>query len=159
MNIYKFVVKDATGAKVSMSDFKDKVMLIVNTASACGFTPQYNGLEELYREFKDRGFIVLAFPCNQFGGQEPGTDLEIQEFCRSNYDITFPVLAKIKVNGKDEAPLYTFLKMQQGGFVGSAIKWNFTKFLIDSSGRVIKRYSPQVRPEMIRSDIEKILAK
>lgn len=158
MNLYNFVVKNAAGANVSMGDYKDKVMLIVNTASSCGFTPQYNGLEALYREFKDRNFIVLAFPCNQFGAQERGSDQEIQDFCRANYDITFPVFSKIKVNGKDESPLFTYLKMQHGGLFGAAIKWNFTKFLLDSKGRVVKRYAPQVRPELIRADILRLLS-
>lgn len=157
MNLYDFVVKDAQGLNVKMRDYKDRVLLIVNTASACGFTPQYNGLEQLYSEFKDRNFTVLAFPCNQFGGQELASDFEIQEFCKSNYNISFPVLAKIKVNGKEEAPLFTYLKMQHGGLFGSTIKWNFTKFLIDSRGRVVKRYAPQIRPELIREDILRLL--
>lgn len=157
MNLYDFVVKDATGNNVGIGDYKDKVLLIVNTASQCGFSSQFQGLEALYREFKDRDFIILAFPCNQFAGQEPLGDNEIQEFCKGNYDITFPVLAKIKVNGTQESPLYTYLKHQRGGIFGSAIKWNFTKFLTDSRGRVVKRYAPQIRPEQIRSDILTLL--
>lgn len=158
MNIYDFVVMDGKGANVSIGNYRNKVMLIVNTASRCGFTNQYSGLEELYRSFKDDDFVILAFPCNQFGAQEPGSDIEIQNFCKSNYDISFPVMSKVAVNGKDEEPLYTYLKMQQGGLFGSNIKWNFTKFLVDSNGNVVKRYAPQIRPEHIREDIEKLIA-
>jgi glutathione peroxidase len=133
-------------------------MLIVNVASKCGFTPQYKGLEALYRKMHDRGLEVLGFPCNQFGAQEPGTEKEIQSFCESKYDVTFPLYAKIDVNGADAAPLYRYLKKERPGLLGSAaIKWNFTKFLIDRKGRVVERYAPKIEPQTIAADIEKLL--
>ena len=158
MNIYDFNVKDTKGRTVSLSEFKGKVLLIVNTATGCGFTPQYKGLEDLYKEFKDRGFEVLDFPCNQFGHQAPGSDAEINEFCTLKYDTTFPRFKKIDVNGKDESPLYKWLKRQKGGFFGSRIKWNFTKFLVDRDGKVVGRYSPTTAPAKIRTRIEELLA-
>lgn len=157
MNIYDFTVKDIKGNDVSLSRFKGKVILIVNSATGCGFTPQYKGLEELYRKFKERGFVVLDFPCNQFGHQAPGTDEEIGEFCSLNYDTTFPRFKKINVNGPDAIPLYKWLKSQKGGFLGSRIKWNFTKFLVDREGKVTARYSPTTPPSKIEADIEKLL--
>lgn len=157
MEIYDFTVKDSRGNDVPMSKYKGKVLLIVNTATGCGFTPQYKGLEEIYREFKDRGFEVLDFPCNQFGHQAPGSDSEINEFCTLNYDTTFPRFKKIDVNGKDEAPLYHWLKSKKGGFLSSRIKWNFTKFLVDRNGKVVARFSPTTPPSRIRSRIEALL--
>lgn len=157
MEIYDFTVKDSRGNDVPMSTYKGKVLLIVNTATGCGFTPQYKGLEEIYREFKDRGFEVLDFPCNQFGHQAPGSDSEINEFCTLNYDTTFPRFKKIDVNGKDEAPLYRWLKSKKGGFLSSRIKWNFTKFLVDRNGKVVARFSPTTPPSRIRSRIEALL--
>jgi len=135
--IYDFVVEDSQGNAISMAEFKNKTLLIVNVASKCGYTKQYEPLEELYKKYKDRGFLILGFPCNQFMNQEPGTNEEIQEFCRLNYGVTFPVLAKIEVNGDEAHPLYKYLKEQTGG---APIKWNFNKFLIDKKGNIVKRY-------------------
>lgn len=157
MNIYDFTVKNSKGEDVSLSKYEGKVLLIVNTATGCGFTPQYKGLESLYREFKDKGFEVLDFPCNQFGHQAPGTDKEINEFCTLRYDTTFPRFKKIDVNGTDEAPLYKWLKKQKGGFLGSKIKWNFTKFLVDARGNVVARFSPTTPPSKIRSSVQALL--
>lgn len=155
--IYDFTVKDPSGKDVNLSQYKGKVLLIVNTATGCGFTPQYKGLEELYRDFHDRGFEILDFPCNQFGHQAPGTDAEIGEFCTLKYDTTFPRFKKIDVNGPDASPLYKWLKQQKGGFLGSAIKWNFTKFLVDREGNVAGRFSPTTTPEKLRERIEALL--
>lgn len=157
MNIYDFTVKDPQGNDVSLSKYKGEVLLIVNTATGCGFTPQYKGLEELYRKYKDQGFEILDFPCNQFGHQAPGSDAEIGEFCSLNYDTTFPRFKKIDVNGSNAIPLYKWLKKQKGGIFGSAVKWNFTKFLIDRNGKVVKRYSPTTPPFKIEKDIKSIL--
>lgn len=157
MNIYDFTVKDPRGNDVSLSKYKGEVLLIVNTATGCGFTPQYKGLEELYRKYKDQGFEILDFPCNQFGHQAPGSDAEIGEFCSLNYDTTFPRFKKIDVNGSNAIPLYKWLKKQKGGIFGSAVKWNFTKFLIDRNGKVVKRYSPTTPPFKIEKDIKSIL--
>ena len=141
-----------------MSQYKGKALLIVNTASKCGFTPQYEGLEKLHEMYKDQDFEVLAFPCNQFAGQEPGNQEEIEKFCSLTYDVSFPLFKKIDVNGKDAAPLYNFLKEQAPGLLGSkAIKWNFTKFLVDKEGKVIKRYAPKDEPLKLKDDIEKLL--
>ncbi|WP_213980750.1 glutathione peroxidase [Sphingomonas sp. dw_22] len=151
-------VKTADGGETDLSAYDGQVLLIVNTASKCGFTPQYAGLEELYRAHKDQGFAVLAFPCNQFGGQEPGDAAEIANFCSLTYDVTFPVFAKIDVNGADAAPLFERLKAEAPGLLGSkAIKWNFTKFLVDRSGKVVDRYAPTTAPKDIESAIEKLL--
>lgn len=158
MSVHEFSVTAADGSTVNMSDYAGKVLLIVNVASKCGFTPQYEGLEELYATYKDRGLVVIGFPCNQFGHQEPGTDAEIQEFCRLTYGVEFPVMGKIEVNGDKTDPLYTFLKKGKGGILGSAIKWNFTKFLVDRNGEVIGRYAPTVTPKALAQDIEKALA-
>ncbi|HEU4960863.1 MAG TPA: glutathione peroxidase [Sphingomonas sp.] len=156
--ITDFQVKAANGDVVALSAYAGKVLLIVNTASKCGFTPQYEGLEALYRRYEPRGFEVLAFPCNQFGHQEPGDAAEIASFCTTTYDVTFPVLAKIDVNGEDADPLFRALKERAPGLLGSkAIKWNFTKFLIDRAGRVVDRYAPTTKPEDIAADIEKLL--
>jgi glutathione peroxidase len=151
-------VTAADGSASDLSPFTGQVLLIVNTASKCGFTPQYEGLEALYRKYKDRGFAVLAFPCNQFGAQEPGDAGEIASFCRLSYDITFPLFGKIDVNGEDAAPLFRHLKHEAKGLLGSeAIKWNFTKFLVDRSGAVVERYAPTTKPEAIEKDIERLL--
>jgi len=151
-------VRAADGATQDLSAWRGKVLLIVNTASKCGFTPQYEGLEVLWRRFKDRGLAVLAFPCNQFGAQEPGSAEEIQGFCSTRYDVTFPIFGKIDVNGADAAPLYRHLKAHAPGLLGSqAIKWNFTKFLVDREGKVVRRYAPMTKPEDIAKDIEKLL--
>lgn len=157
MNVYDFTVKNSRSEEVSLKEYRGKVLLIVNTATGCGFTPQYKGLEELYREFKDQGFEVLDFPCNQFGHQAPGSDAEINEFCTLKYDTTFPRFKKIDVNGKDEAPLYKWLKSRKGGLFGSRIKWNFTKFLLDRSGEVVDRFGPTTPPSKIRNRILQLL--
>ena len=157
-NIYDILIKDSSNKEVSMSKFEGKTLLIVNVASKCGLTPQYKGLQSLYEEYKDRNFLVLGFPCNQFGGQEPGTNSEINNFCEINYSITFPIFSKIKVNGPDSHPLFRLLKTDKPGiFRTESIKWNFTKFLVSSSGKIIDRFSPQVKPKYIRSEIERIL--
>jgi glutathione peroxidase len=151
-------VTAANGTEADLSPFAGKVLLIVNTASKCGFTPQLEGLEALHRNYADRGFSVLAFPCNQFGAQEPGDAEEIANFCRLTYDVTFPVFAKVDVNGPAAAPLFQHLKQSAKGLLGSeAIKWNFTKFLVDRSGKVVARYAPTTKPEAIAADIEKLL--
>jgi glutathione peroxidase len=155
--VYDFTARSLVGEEVSLSRFEGQVLLIVNTASACGFTPQYGGLEALYREFGPRGFSVLGFPCNQFGRQEPGTEMEIGEFCASKYDVTFPMFAKIDVNGTSAHPLYQYLKAERSGLLGSAIKWNFTKFLVDRVGMVVARHAPTARPEGLKKDIEVLL--
>ena len=157
MNIYDFKVRNAQGVEVSMAEYQGKVLLIVNTATGCGFTPQYEGLQELYNKYKDEGLEILDFPCNQFGHQAPGTEEEIQEFCTLKYKTTFPLFAKIEVNGKNASPLFEFLKKQKGGFLGDDIKWNFTKFLVARSGAVVERYAPATRPEKIEDDILKLL--
>jgi glutathione peroxidase len=156
--LYDFSVSDIGGKPVSLGRYKGKVLLIVNTASECGFTPQYKGLEALYEKLHDRGFEVLGFPCNQFGAQEPGSEAEIATFCERNYGVTFPLFAKIDVNGDATAPLYRYLKKEKPGLLGSeAIKWNFTKFLVDRNGRVVARYAPNDTPESIERDVEKLL--
>lgn len=158
MDLYSFSVKDIKGEDKSLSEYKDKALLIVNTASKCGFTPQYEGLEKVYAELKEKGFEVLAFPCNQFGAQEPGSEEEIAQFCDLTYKTSFPLFSKIDVNGENEAPLYGFLKKEAPGLLGSKkIKWNFTKFLVDKNGKVIKRYAPQDKPEKIKDDILEVL--
>ena len=155
--IYDIRVIDRLGEEHSMSEYRGKTLLIVNTATGCGFTPQYEGLEKLYRKYKDKGFEILDFPCNQFGKQAPGTGEEIHEFCQLKYDTSFPQFAKIEVNGANEHPLYTFLKSQKGGLLGKKIKWNFTKFLIDKDGNVIERFAPTVKPEDIDDKISAII--
>ena len=157
-DIYNIDVKDSASSNISMSEFAGKTLLIVNVASKCGLTPQYEGLQKLYNDYKDRDFVVLGFPCNQFGGQEPGTDQEIGEFCDLNYSVTFPIFSKIKVNGPEAHPLLKLLKSDKPGiFRTQSIKWNFTKFLINSSGKIVERFSPRVEPKHIRKEIEKIL--
>ena len=157
MGLYDFTVKDINGKDVSLSEYKGKVLLIVNTATGCGFTPQYEGLEALYRELKDKDFEILDFPCNQFGNQAPGTEEEIVSFCKLRYDVSFPQFKKIEVNGANESPLYTWLKQQKGGVLGSAIKWNFTKFLVDRDGNVVERFAPTVTPEKLAQKVKEIL--
>ncbi len=158
MTITDFTVKAANGTPASLAAYACKVLLIVNTASKCGFTPQYEGLEALHRDYADRGFEVLAFPCNQFGAQEPGDAAEIANFCTLTYDVTFPVFAKVDVNGGEADPLFDRLKSDAPGVLGSkAIKWNFTKFLIDRAGKVVDRYAPTTKPADLRTDIENLL--
>ena len=158
MEIYDFKIINNKGKEVSLSDYKGKVLLIVNTATGCGFTPQFKGLEELYKKYKDQGFEILDFPCNQFGHQAPGTDAEIDSFCTLNYDTTFPRFRKIDVNGKDAAPLYKWLKKEKGGIFGNAIKWNFTKFLVNKEGKVVARFSPTTPPSKIENRIQSLLS-
>jgi glutathione peroxidase len=154
MNIYEFTVKTIDGQTETMAAYQGQVLLIVNVASKCGFTGQYAGLEALYRSYRDKGFAVLGFPCDQFGHQEPGSEAEIQSFCSLTYDVTFPLFAKIEVNGSGAHPLYTYLKKAQPGLLGSeAIKWNFTKFLVSRDGQVLKRYAPSDTPEKIEADL------
>ena len=155
--IYDFKANSLAGEEVAIRRFEGQVLLIVNTASACGFTPQYKGLEALHRDFSPRGFAVLGFPCNQFGAQEPGDARAIEAFCESRYDVTFPMFAKIDVNGGKAHPLYEYLKRERAGLLGSSIKWNFTKFLIDRAGKVVARHAPTARPEGLRRDIEALL--
>lgn len=157
--IYGFEMKRNDGESEQLSQYRGKVLLVVNVASRCGFTPQYSGLEKLYRKYRDRGLVVLGFPCNQFGHQEPGSDAEILSFCETNYQISFPLFSKIEVNGPDEDPLYTFLKKEKGGLVGDKIKWNFTKFLVSRDGKVVARYAPSTTPEEIAGAIEAELGK
>jgi glutathione peroxidase len=156
--ITDFHVRAADGSDVALSAYAGKVLLIVNTASKCGFTPQYEGLEALHRDYAGKDFEVLGFPCNQFGAQEPGDAAEIASFCSLTYDVTFPVFAKVDVNGSGADPLFAALKKQAPGFLGTeAIKWNFTKFLVGKDGKVVERYAPTTRPEDIKADIEKLL--
>ena len=158
MTFYDCTAQGLDGRPVSLADYWGQVLLVVNTASRCGFTPQYAGLETLYRTYKDRGFAVLGFPCNQFGAQEPGDAAEIQNFCALTYDVTFPMFEKIEVNGEGTHPLYVFLKKEKKGLLGSeGIKWNFTKFLVGKDGKVIARYAPNATPESLGGDIEKAL--
>lgn len=157
-SLYNFEILTIKKEKTTLAPYKGKVILIVNTASGCGFTPQFEGLEKLYKTYQTKGFVVLGFPCNQFAGQEPLNETGIENFCRINYGITFPMFAKIDVNGVNAHPLYAYLKQQAPGILGSeAIKWNFTKFLIDRNGKIIRRYAPATTPESIASDIEKLL--
>lgn len=156
--VYDFSGLNIKGEEVPLDQFKGKVMLIVNTASKCGFTPQYKGLEELYKNYKEKGLEILGFPCNQFGKQEPGNEEQITEFCELNFGVTFPLFKKIDVNGPDAHPLYKFLKNEAPGLLGSeAIKWNFTKFLVDQNGKVVKRFAPTDTPEKIEKHVQKLL--
>ena len=157
MSIYDIVVKDRSNNDVSLSTYKGKTLLIVNTATGCGFTPQYEGLEKLYEKYKDKGFVILDFPCNQFGHQAPGTDEEIHEFCTMKYNTTFPQFKKIDVNGKNESPLYTYLKKEKSKLFGKNIKWNFTKFLVNKNGVVVDRFGPTATPESIEDKIKEVL--
>lgn len=157
MNFYDFKAVRMDGKEIKMDEYKGKVVLVVNTASKCGFTPQLKGLESLYKKYNDKGLEILGFPCNQFASQDPGTNKEISEFCLLNYGVTFTMFQKIDVNGPNEHPLYKFLKETAKGTLGNKIKWNFTKFLLDKEGNVIKRYAPSTTPDKIKSDIEKLL--
>jgi len=158
MSIYEFSANNIEGQQVSLQDYQGKVLLIVNTASKCGFTPQFGGLEALYRELRPQDFEVLGFPCNQFGSQDPGTGEEIQEFCQLNYGVSFQMFEKVDVNGADAHPLFKYLKSQAKGLLGSqSIKWNFSKFLIDQNGEVVKRYGSADKPAAIKPDIEQLL--
>jgi glutathione peroxidase len=158
MGVYQHTAAGLDGSPVRLTDFEGKVLLIVNTASKCGFTPQYAGLEALHRRYQDRGFSVLGFPCNQFGAQEPGDAEEIRSFCSLTYDVSFPMFAKIEVNGPGAHPLYAELKAQKRGLFGSkGIKWNFTKFLVDRGGRAVARFGPQVKPQQLQDAIEGLL--
>jgi glutathione peroxidase len=157
MNVYDFTVTDNKGGAVSLADFSGKVLLIVNTATGCGFTPQYAGLQQLYETYRDKGFEVLDFPCNQFGGQAPGTDDEIENFCCSKFHTTFPRFTKIEVNGANASPLYVYLKAQQKGVLTPNIKWNFTKFLVDRNGNVAARFAPTEKPESLAKELARLL--
>ncbi len=148
---------NASGQEIGLDEYKDKVILIVNTASHCGFTNQYAQLQTLYEKYKDKGLVVLGFPCNQFAKQEPGTESEILEFCQLNYGVSFPMFSKVEVNGKKAHPLFVYLKKEKSDLLGSRIKWNFTKFLIDKEGKVFKRFAPQIEPLKIEKDIQKLL--
>jgi glutathione peroxidase len=160
-SLHEFSALSLDGREVPLANFEGKVLLVVNTASKCGFTPQYAGLEAIYRQYKDRGLVVLAFPCNQFGAQEPGGADEIAQFCNQNYGVSFPIFAKVEVNGAHAHPLYKFLKQEKSGFLGKIgfgrIKWNFTKFLIDREGQVVARFAPTTAPAELASNIEKLL--
>ncbi|MGV3466996.1 MAG: glutathione peroxidase [Heyndrickxia sp.] len=159
MSFYSLSARLINGEEVSMSDYKEKVLLIVNTASKCGFTKQFEDLEKLYRKYKDNGFEILGFPCNQFGSQDPGTNEEISEFCTLNYQVSFPMFEKIDVNGENAHPIYQYLKSHAAGFLGTKkIKWNFTKFLLNQNGEVVGRYAPNVTPFKIEEDINQYLA-
>ncbi|NJW52505.1 glutathione peroxidase [Salinimicrobium oceani] len=155
--IYDFKARDLQGKEVDLEMYRDKVILVVNTASECGFTPQFEGLENLYKKYKSQGLVILGFPCNQFGKQEPGDEKSIAEGCMVNYGVSFPMFSKVEVNGKEAHPLFKFLKKKQGGLLGSKIKWNFTKFLIDREGEPVKRFAPITKPESIEEDIRKLL--
>jgi glutathione peroxidase len=155
--VFDFTATSLAGEDVPLKQFEGKVLLIVNTASACGFTPQYKGLEALHQALEPRGFSVLGFPCNQFGGQEPGDARQIEQFCSSNYAVTFPMFAKVDVNGGNAHPLYQYLKNAKSGLLGSSIKWNFTKFLVDRAGQVVARHAPTTRPEGLTKEIEALL--
>jgi len=157
MTIYDYSVKDSKGNLVNMKDYEGKVVLIVNTATGCGLTPQYDGLQDLYEKYNEQGFEILDFPCNQFANQAPGTEEEIQSFCQTRFGITFPMFSKIEVNGENEEPLFGFLKSQQKGILGTKIKWNFTKFLVDKKGNVVERFAPTTEPEKIDASILALL--
>lgn len=156
-NFYDFEANNLKGEKTAMKKYEGDLILVVNTASKCGLTPQYEGLEELYSKYKDQGLTILGFPCNQFGSQEPGDENDIEEFCQVNYGVSFPMFSKVDVNGSDAHPIFKYLKSEQGGFLGSKIKWNFTKFLIDRNGQPVKRFAPTTKPEKIESHIKKMI--
>ena len=157
-SIYDFNVKTIEGKETTLAPYRGKVMLIVNVASKCGYTPQYDGLQALYEKYQEKGLVILGFPCNQFAGQEPGTEKEIQNFCRVNFGVTFPMFAKIEVNGENTHPLYLYLKSEQPGILGTeAIKWNFTKFLVDREGNVVARFGSSTKPKEIEAEIETLL--
>ena len=157
-SLYDYTAKTIDGRELNLSEFKGKVVLVVNTASKCGFTPQYEGLEALYKQYQDRGLVVLGFPCNQFGAQEPGNEAEIASFCSLKFNVSFPMFAKVDVNGAGTHPLYKFLKEEQPGLLGTeGIKWNFTKFLVDKSGKVVDRFAPQTKPADLAGAVEALL--
>tara|TARA_B100000131_G_scaffold35410_1_gene32428 strand:+ start:880 stop:1371 length:492 start_codon:yes stop_codon:yes gene_type:complete len=157
-SIFNFSCKDVNGDEKNLSELQGKVTLVVNTASQCGFTPQYKGLEDLYQKYKDKGLEILGFPCNQFGNQEPGSNDEIEEFCTLNYGVTFSMFSKVDVNGDSADPLFKFLTSNKKGLLGSSkVKWNFTKFLVDKNGKPVKRFAPTTTPEQISKDIEKLI--
>ena len=156
-NIYDFVVQKSNGEDYKLEEYKGKVMLIVNTASECGFTPQFEGLQALYEKYKDQGFVILGFPCNQFGGQEPGSGAEANQNCKINYGVTFPIHEKVDVKGENQHPLFRYLTDAAKGMLSEKIKWTFTKFLVDRDGNVVSRFSPQKKPAQIEKDIEKLL--
>ncbi len=156
-SFYQFTAQSLQGKAISMETYKGKTLLIVNTASKCGLTPQFEGLEKLYRKYKDKGLVILGFPCNQFANQEPGDEKSISEGCLINYGVTFPMFSKIEVNGENAHPIYKYLKKESGGIFGSKIKWNFTKFLVDAEGKPVKRFSPTTKPEKIGEYLEKFL--
>jgi glutathione peroxidase len=157
-NVHDFRATTIDGEERSLADYRDKTLLVVNVASKCGFTPQYEGLEQMYRRLRDRGLVVLGFPCDQFGHQEPGDEEEIKDFCSTRYDVSFPMFAKIEVNGKNTHPLYRHLKHEAKGLLGSeAVKWNFTKFLVDGKGQVVRRYASTDKPDKIEKDVETLL--
>lgn len=157
-SIYDFSATSIGGTDTPLDTYRGKAVLVVNTASKCGFTPQYKGLEKLYEDYADKGLVVLGFPCDQFGHQEPGSETDIEQFCELNYGVTFPMFAKIEVNGDNAHPLFTWLRSAKKGLLGSRIKWNFTKFLVDKNGSVLKRYGSTTKPDKIAADIEKALA-
>lgn len=157
-NIYDFSAETMEGTTQSFAGYEGQVLLVVNTASKCGFTPQFEGLETLYQQYKDQGLTVIGFPCNQFGNQDPGSNDEIGAFCQKNYGVSFPMMGKVDVNGKDADPIFNWLKDQKGGLLTDGIKWNFTKFLIGRDGQVIDRYAPTTKPDAIKADIEQALA-
>ncbi len=158
-SVFDFTCQTPSGTEKSLAEYSGKVLLVVNTASKCGFTPQFEGLEKLYEKYKDRGLVILGFPCNQFGKQDPGSNDEIQEFCQLNYGVSFPMFGKIEVNGTKADPLFKHLKSEAPGALGTQrIKWNFTKFLVDADGEVVRRYAPATKPEDIEADIEELLA-
>jgi glutathione peroxidase len=158
MKFYDFKSQLLSGTPVSMDEFKGKTVVVVNTASKCGLTPQYEGLEDLYQKYKDQGLVILGFPCNQFANQESGTSEEIQEFCQMNYGVSFPIFEKVDVNGKNADPIFAFLKSKlSGGFLGKTIKWNFTKFIIDKNGKPVKRFAPTTKPHKMEKTIKAIL--
>lgn len=156
-NFYAFKAKSLQGKEISMDQYRGKTVLVVNTASKCGLTPQFEGLESLYQAYKDKGFVILGFPCNQFANQEPGDEKTISEGCVLNYGVSFQMFSKVDVNGENAHPLYKYLKREKGGIFGSGIKWNFTKFLIDKNGNPVKRYAPTTKPEKIEKDLKKLL--
>ena len=157
MTLYDLTVKDAENNDVSMKNYEGKVLLIVNTATGCGFTPQYEGLQNLYEKYQAQGLEILDFPCNQFGNQAPGTEEEIEDFCQSRYGVTFKMFKKVEVNGENQAPIFAYLKSQKGGLMSKNIKWNFTKFLVDRNGNVVERFAPNTTPAQIDSAVAKLL--